>query len=148
MKLNGFDVSDSLIDRFLKLSSLPGGRHPSIKQQEYVSALTYCTALPKWMCSAGVSYFRMDSLIKENAALAAAGADSWISSIPLCQSSREVVSSDKIVLIAHGIFDDFFCAIYFSESGAKVISMNLSDEGVCWVEISDSFEKFLDCLEL
>lgn len=143
MKLNGNEVDDRLIDRFLKLSNLPGDDHPSIKQKIFVSKSTAHNIIPKWMYSSGIDYFRKDSLISENANLfSGSGSNVWFSNVRMENESSEVHVAE-LVLIAYNILDDFFVALHFKGERPRVIAMDARNEGVFWIEIYEDFEDFL-----
>lgn len=150
MILNGIEVSDGLIRRFLTLSALPGNEHIGLKQSKYVSSLAIANNLPTWMKSIGVDYFNEGSLIEENLNLCAdiISSDHWILGNKVCDIYPGKISPSDIILIAYNLMGENFLGLYRSGSNLCVVATDKVKNIYCWRTIFESFEDFLDSFEL
>ncbi len=145
MLLNGIDICEDLISRFLHLSNLPGNQHPSIRQEAFVSESKAAENLPDWMHSYGVDYFNRDSLTKENADLAASvpAQSPWLTGEYAAGINPGKIDPDDLILIAFNMFKDYFAAIYRDGNELRVVVMDRVDGKICWRTVYNRFEDFL-----
>ena len=148
MVLNGVNLKDEVISRFLRLSELPGDEHPSVKQQRFVSQSRASSKLPEWMYSSGVDYFDEASLIAENEGLAARLPieSPWLIGSELSGRYPGRVDPQDIILIAYNMLDEYSAAIFCDKGELKLLAMSRVDGIMCWTVVFDRFEDFLDCL--
>lgn len=145
--LNNIIIDNEIMFRFLRLSELPGGGHPSIRQQKFVSQSRASSIIPEWMYASGIDYFDKKSLLKENDDLAARLPiqSPWLAGSDVSGVYPGKIDPKNIILIANNILYDYSASIFFDNKWRLAV-MDRIDGRICWVEVFDGFENFLDSL--
>lgn len=150
MILNGIDIDQSEVDRYLKISHLPGGGNSSLKQLAYVNSIESAYVLPAWMLQDGMSYFGESSLVKENDKLPQRVNETgpWLAGnlSPSIYPGR--VDPENLILIGGNFMEEQFVALCQGRDGVYVVVSEDVDGKFFWRKIFDSFGDFLDNLQL
>ncbi len=145
MQINGIEVCDECVERFLLLSNLPGDDPDGIKQVKLIALSAASKKIPEWMYSSGIEYFDKNALLKvnEHLAMRMQSVAPWMVGNKVVGVYPGEVDLNNLILIAYNILDDLSAAIFLDGGSWKLIFLGRVDGKLCWRVAYDQAEDFL-----